>query len=139
MYGAVMPAPPRKAPSLAQLFSIDIMVLPLIQKCLPAFPCSCCNHSASSCCENCRKDPCLHDSPMNGQQVTCWWPLSSKPRAQHHVRPSSWNHSRARTHTTHQLFLPFFFGDEGLPTSCSSLALFGEMRLTKFQLFLLRS
>ena len=26
MYGAVMPAPPRKAPSLAHLFSIDIMV-----------------------------------------------------------------------------------------------------------------
>ena len=56
MYGAVMPAPPRKAPSLAHLFSIDIMVLPLIRKCLPAFPCSCCDHFASSCCEACHKD-----------------------------------------------------------------------------------
>ena len=51
--------------------------------------------SASGCCEACRKDPRLHDSPMNGQQATCWGPLLSTPRAQHHVRPSSWNHSRA--------------------------------------------
>jgi len=88
----------------AYVFSLlaRLHLLPLIQKCLPAFPCSCCDHSASGCCEACRKDPRLHDSPMNGQQATCWGPLLSTPHAQHHVRPSSWNHSRAKTHTAHR-------------------------------------